>query len=196
MREPAMPPAEKGLRDDATGTVSVEFALLLPILLTLFFGCYEASNLLLAVLKVNDASQTAVDLVAQTQTSYVLQTTDFTNFTDAAQQVMAPLPVTTQLKVAFASITYNTGKAVIDWHYEVNGATPIAIGSIPANLGINSSSDSVVVVSTQYAYTSPISYVLKHAYTLSNTSYDRPRYVACIPDYQNNTNGSGQIVCP
>jgi Flp pilus assembly protein TadG len=181
---------------DVAGTVAVEFALLLPVLLTLFFGCYEASNLLLADLKVNDATQTAADLVAQTQTSYVLQTTDFTNFTTAAQQVMAPLPVTTQLKVAYASITYNTGKAVIDWHYEVNGATPIAIASIPANLGINSSSDSVIVVSAQYAYTSPISYVLKHAYTLTNTSYDRPRYVACIPDYKNNTNSSGQVVCP
>ncbi|HUC66432.1 MAG TPA: TadE/TadG family type IV pilus assembly protein [Stellaceae bacterium] len=187
----AMPPAEKCLGADAAGSVSVEFALLLPVLLTLFFGCYEASNLLLADLKVNDATQTAADLIAQTQTSYVLQTTDFTNFTSAAQQVMAPLPVTTQLKVAYASITYNTGKAVIDWHYEVNGATPIAIASIPANLGINSSTDSVVVVSAQYAYTSPITYVLNHAYTLNNTSYDRPRYVTCIPDFNNKNN-----VCP
>jgi Flp pilus assembly protein TadG len=181
----AMPPADNRLGEDAAGTVSVEFALLLPILLTLFFGCYEASNLLLADLKVNDATQTAADLIAQTQTSYVLQTSDFTNFTSAAQQVMAPLPVTTQLKLAYASITYNTGKAVIDWHYEVNGATPIAIASIPANLGINSSSDSVVVVSAQYAYTSPVSYVLASNYTLTNTSYDRPRYVACIPDFSN-----------
>lgn len=181
---------------DAAGTVAVEFAVLLPVLLTLFFGCYETSNLVLADLKVNDATQTAADLVAQTQSNYVLQTTDFTNFTTAAQQVMAPLPVTTQLKVAYASITYSTGSAVIDWHYEVNGATPIAIGSIPANLGINSSSDSVIVVSAQYAYTSPISYVLKHAWTLTNTSYDRPRYITCIPEFSNKTNSSGQNVCP
>jgi Flp pilus assembly protein TadG len=181
----AMPPAEKCLGCDAAGSVSVEFALLLPVLLTLFFGCYEGSNLLLAALKVDDATQTAADLVAQTQLSYVLQTSDFTNFTAAAQQVMAPLPVTTQLKIAYASITYSTGRAVIDWHYEVNGATPIAIASIPANLGINSTQDSVIAVSAQYAYTSPISYVLSRAYTLTNTAYDRPRYVACIPDYQN-----------
>jgi len=191
-----MPPAEKRLGDDDSGTVSVEFALLLPILLTLFFGCYEASNLLLADLKVNDATQTAADLIAQTQTSYILQASDFTNFTSAAQQVMAPLPATTQLKLAYASITYNTGTAVIDWHYEVNGATPIAIASIPANLGINSSADSVVVVSAQYAYTSPVSYVLSQNYTLTNTSYDRPRYVACIPDFNNKKNSSGNIVCP
>jgi Flp pilus assembly protein TadG len=187
----AMPPAETRLGCDAAGSVSVEFALLLPILLTLFFGCYEASNLLLATLKLEDATQTAADLAAQTQVGYVLQTTDFGNFTSAAKEVMTPLSTTTQLKIAYASVTYNTGTPVIDWHYEVNGATPITVASIPAGLGTNSTSDSVIVVSTQYAYTSPISYVLNAAYTLTNAAYDRPRYVACIPDYKNTNQ-----VCP
>lgn len=186
-----LPAPGRGLGGDAAGSVSVEFAVLLPVLLTLFFGCYEASNLLLATLKLEDATQTAADLAAQTQIGYVLQTTDFSNFTSAAQEVMTPLPVTTQLKIAYASVTYNTGAPVIDWHYEVNGATPITVASVPTGLGTNSTADSVIVVSTQYAYTSPISYVLNAAYTLTNSAYDRPRYVACIPDYKNTNQ-----VCP
>lgn len=177
------------LGGDVAGTVSVEFAVLLPVLLTLFFGCYETSNFLLADLKVNDAAQTVADLVAQTQTGYTLEQntssnppqTDFTNFTSVVTAVMAPLP-TTQLKVAYASIVYSTASPTIDWHYEYNGATAISIGSLPANLGINgSSTDSVIVVSVQYTYASPISYVLHSTYPLSNTAYDRPRYVSCIP---------------
>jgi Flp pilus assembly protein TadG len=186
-----LPALGRGLGRDAAGNVSVEFAVLLPVLLTLFFGCYEASNLLLATLKLEDATQTAADLAAQTQLGYVLQTTDFGNFTSAAQQVMTPLPATTQLKIAYASVTYNTGTPVIDWHYEVNGAAPITVASVPTGLGTNTSQDSVIVVSAQYAYTSPVSYVLNAAYTLSNTAYDRPRYVSCIPDYKNTNQ-----VCP
>jgi Flp pilus assembly protein TadG len=186
MRARTIPAARTGVCRDAAGTVSVEFALLLPILLTLFFGCFEASNLLLADLKVVDATETAADLVAQTQIGNVLQTADFNNFTSATEQVLTPLPTAgATLQLAFASVTYNTGAAVIDWHYEVNGATPIGLASIPANLGTNSSPDSVVVVRVRYAYASPISYVLKKTYNLSSTAYNRPRYVACVPSFKN-----------
>lgn len=175
-----------GICRDAAGTVSVEFALLLPILLTLFFGCFEASNLVLADLKVVDATETAADLVAQTQIGNVLQTADFNNFTSAAQQVLTPLPTTgTTLQLAFASVTYTTGTPVIDWHVEENGAAPIGLASIPANLGANNSQDSVVVVRVKYSYTSPISYVLSKIYSLSSTAYNRPRYVACVPSFKN-----------
>ena len=180
------PARRSGGGGDATGSVSVEFALLLPILLTLFFGCYEASNLLLADIKVVDATETAADLVAQTKAGNVLQTTDFTNFVSAASEVMTPLPTGAKLRLAFASVTYNSGAPVIDWHYEVNGAAPITIASVPSGLGIDSSTDSVVVVHVQYAYTSPISYVLSSSYNFSSTAYNRPRYVACVPSFQNN----------
>ncbi len=189
LRSPTLP---GGVCRDATGTVSVEFALLLPILLTLFFGCFEASNLLLADLKVDDATETAADLLGQTEIGYVLQTADFNNFTSAATEVLTPLPTAgTQLQLAFASVTYSTGSPVIDWHYEVNGASPITLASIPAGLGTNSTQDSVVVVHAQYAYSSPVSYVLKWSYTLSSTSYNRPRYVACVPSFENKNS-----VCP
>jgi len=192
MRARTILPARAGVCRDAAGTVSVEFALLLPILLTLFFGCFEASNLLLADLKVVDATETTADLVAQTQIGNVLQTADFNNFTSAAEQVLTPLPTAgATLQLAFASVTYNKGSAVIDWHYEVNGAAPIGLASIPAGLGTNNSPDSVVVVHVQYAYASPISYVLKKTYNLTSTAYNRPRYVACVPSFKN-TNS----VCP
>jgi Flp pilus assembly protein TadG len=192
MRARTIPAARTGVCRDAAGTVSVEFALLLPILLTLFFGCFEASNLLLADLKVTDATETAADLVAQTKAGNVLQTADFTNFTSAASEVLTPLPVAgTTLKLAFASVTYNTGSAKIDWHYEVNGAAPISLASIPAGLGTNSSNDSVVVVRVSYTYRSPISYVLASTYTLSSSAYNRPRYITCVPSFKNQNS-----VCP
>src|SRR6185312_9570744 len=52
------PPAwRRRIARDRDGTVAVEFALILPILTTLFFGSFELSNLALAYLKVTDAAE-------------------------------------------------------------------------------------------------------------------------------------------
>jgi Flp pilus assembly protein TadG len=181
------------------GTAAIEFAMIVPALLTLVMGCYEASSLILADLKLEAAAETAADLVAQTRVSTVLQSSDFTNITNATTQVMTPLPTGgNQLKVAYASITYSTGSPVIDWHVEVNGATAINASSLPnsasaANLGneATGSTDSVIVAQLTYAYTSPISYVLKSSYTLSQAALNRPRYMSCVPTYLNTND-----VCP
>jgi Flp pilus assembly protein TadG len=187
------------LLDNRSGTAAIEFAIVLPGLLTLAIGCYEAANLILADLKLEAAAETAADLVAQTRVSTVLQSADFTNITNAATQVMTPFPTSgTTLKIAYASITYSTGSPVIDWHVEVNGATAINIASLPnsanaANLGNESSgsTDSVIVAQLTYAYTSPVSYALNSSYTLSQAALNRPRYMSCVPTYLNTND-----VCP
>jgi Flp pilus assembly protein TadG len=181
------------LARDRSGTAAIEFALVLPGLLTLAIGCYEAANLILANLKLEAAAETAADLVAQTRVSTVLEATDFTNFTNAVKQVMTPYPTTgSVLKIAYAQVTYSTGSPVINWHVEVNSATPINATSLPnsaiaANLGDQTagSTDSLIVAQLTYAYTSPISYVLNSSYTISEAALNRPRYMGCVPTYLN-----------
>ena len=112
---------------------------------------------------------------------------------------MTPFPTSSsQLKIAYASVTYSTGSPVIDWHVEVNSATPINATSLPnsasaANLGneTTGSTDSVIVAQLTYSYASPVSYVLHSSYTLSEAALNRPRYMNCVPTYLN-TNS----VCP
>jgi Flp pilus assembly protein TadG len=184
---------------DHSGTAAIEFALVLPGLLTLFIGSYEAANLILCDLKLEAAAETAADLVAQTRVSTTLQSTDFTDITNATKKVMTPFPTSSsQLKIAYASVTYSTGSPVIDWHLEVNSATPISVASLPnsanaANLGNETagSTDSVIVAKLTYAYSSPVSYVLATSYSISEAAMNRPRYMSCIPTYLNT--GS---VCP
>jgi Flp pilus assembly protein TadG len=177
------------LARDEKGLAAVEFVLLFPILMTIFLGSIELSSLLLADLKLEAAAETAADLVAQTTVKKgALQAADFTNFTNAVSEVLTPLPVTTSnLKVAFASVTYSTGAAKIDWHIEKNGATAISLTNVPNNQDLTKlgnatagSQDSVIIVQVQYAYTSPISYVLQRNYTLTESSFNRPRYVSCV----------------
>jgi len=178
---------------DRSGTAAIEFALVLPGLLALCIGCYEAANLILADLKLEAAAETAADLVAQTRVDTVLQSSDFTNITNAATQVMTPFSTSNnQLKIAYASVTYNTGSPVIDWHVEVNSATPISATNLPnsasaANLGSETtgSTDSLIVAQLTYAYSSPVSYVLNSSYTLTQAALNRPRYTSCVATYLN-----------
>jgi Flp pilus assembly protein TadG len=181
-----------GIARDRDGTAAVEFALVLPLLVTLFLGSFEITNLLLADLKLTDSVETAADLVAQTQANTVLSTARLDAIAAAAQQVMTPLPGA-QLKLAFASVTYQNPTAVLDWFYQNNSATALTLAAISAkvaaagpsetmlSLGAASSNDSLIVVQATYTYTSPISYVLRRTYTLTEWAFNRPRYVACIP---------------
>jgi Flp pilus assembly protein TadG len=182
---------------DRSGMAAVEFAMLLPVLLTLFIGSFETSNLLLAYLKLEAAAETAANLVGETPVQTVIAASgsaagwDFGNISNAVNQIMTPFPTGT-LKIAYASVTYNTGTAVVDWHTEVNGATAITIGTLPngataAALGnaTTGSLDSVIVVELTYPYTSPLSYYLSTNYTLTESAFTRPRYVSCVPTYLN-----------
>ena len=189
----------RNLQHDQSGIAAVEFAFILPIMLLLFLGSFETTNLVLAYMKLEASAETAADLVAQTRVNTVLQSTDFTNITNAAKQVLSPLPTSgSELTIAFASVTYNTGSAAIDWHTEVNSATPITTANIPnnaslANLGnqASGSTDSVIIVTLTYSYSSPFTYVLSSSYTLTESAFNRPRYMNCVPTYLNT--GS---VCP
>ncbi|HZT89740.1 MAG TPA: TadE/TadG family type IV pilus assembly protein [Stellaceae bacterium] len=182
----------------------VEFSLLAPILLTLVIGSYETANYVLADLKLQAAAETAADLVAQTPVidssgnANYLRSADFTNITNAADQVMSPFATGSgQLKIAYASIVYDSSqnKVSLDWSVVVNGATAINPASLPngavaSNLisTTSGSTDSVIVVQLTYTYTSPISYVLNSSYTITETAFNRPRYMNCIPTYLNTGN--------
>ncbi len=113
--------------------------------------------------------------------------------------MLSPLPTSgSQLKIAYASVTYSTGSPVIDWHYEYNGATALTIANITsiqnlANLGSETtgSTDSVIVVQLKYAYSSTFQPRVELVLHLSEWAFNRPRYINCVPTYLNT--GS---VCP
>ncbi len=165
---------------DRSGTAAVEFALIMPLVATLFFGTFEIANLLLAEMKLTATAQAAADLVARAPSSpRHLTTSDFADITTAASQIMTPLPTATQLKIAYANITYDAGTPVIDWHYETNGASAITMETIATGVDVRAlgssasgSTDSLLVVSVQYAYTSPGGYVLAKTWNLTESAVE------------------------
>ncbi|HEX6840161.1 MAG TPA: hypothetical protein VF113_01485, partial [Stellaceae bacterium] len=99
------------------------------------------------------------------------------SFGAAATLVMTPL-APSGLKLAFASVVYGgpAGTPVVAWHYEQNGAAPIASLGLDAALG-KLGSGSVILVQATYDYSSPVSFVLSKTYTLTDDAYAAPRSV-------------------
>ena len=171
----------KLLARDRSGMAAVEFALILPVAITLFLGAFETTNVVMCYMKLINAADTAADLVAQ-QTS--VATTDINNYAAGSQLVMSPFPGGS-LGLVFASVTWNSsGTASVAWQQDV-GATALPNASIitlatsPAVLG--NANERVIVVSAKYSYTSPFAHVLPINFTFSQNAFSKPRKVSAIP---------------
>jgi Flp pilus assembly protein TadG len=108
----------RSLAGDERGVSAVEFALILPLMLTLYLGAVELSQGIAADRKVTMTARTTADLVSQVTS---LSTTDISNSLSAASAVMAPYPVS-NLKVTVSSVAVDANsKATIAWSCSLNG---------------------------------------------------------------------------
>ena len=92
------------------GLAAVEFALLLPVMITMFFGVVELSLALLCRADVSIMASTAADLIAQESTT---QTSDLSNVYSAAGTVLYPyyssaMPIAQAPTIRITSIVYNS----------------------------------------------------------------------------------------
>jgi len=162
---------------DRTGNVLVEFALLMPILATIFFGLFEGSQAILAYMKLVAATQTIADLITQQQS---VTSTDMDNFNTAGQLVMGPFP-SANFGYAASSVVFdvNTGTATLGWS-QTRNASPLNNWATLA-AGYGQKGESVVIVQGNYAYHSVLAYVLPGTINMSQIAFSRPRLVASIP---------------
>jgi Flp pilus assembly protein TadG len=122
-------------RRDERGVAAVEFAMLLPLMLTLYIGAVEVAQMVAADRKVTLAARTVADLAAQATT---INTTDMDNILKAASAVMYPFP-DAKVKMVLSQVKIDAeGKATISWsrHYH-SAARPVNQQvTIPAALAI------------------------------------------------------------
>ena len=162
---------------DRQGVAAVEFALIAPLLILLFFGMTELSAAIIAGRHTNHASSAMGDLVAQCSN---INDSDLSNVFSASTDIMSPLVTTTMnQRVTSVVATDSNGDTQVQWSQPTNQSgftTAYLPGSnvtIPANLVINKG-DTVIMSEVSYVFTFPVN-VLNGLVNFDKVYYSTPR---------------------
>lgn len=161
---------------DSRALAATEFAVIVPLMLVMFFGTVEFSSAVAIDRKVTLMARTLSDLTSQ---SISVGDTDMTNFFAASTGVMTPYPTTTvSATISELYVDPSTLQAHVQWSKGSVPRTEKSLVTIPTTLAVGGTY--LIFSEVSYTYTPTIGYVLKNAVTLSDVAYTRPRQSTCV----------------
>lgn len=159
------------LARDERGVSAIEFAMILPLMVTLYLGGVEVTQGITIDRKVTLTARTVADLMSQERT---INDTAANNILAASSAVMAPFP-TEKAEVTVTLIKIDANKnAKAEWSYSLNGTPKSGSVTVPAALLIPETS--LVWGEVTYTYEPAIGYVVTGEIALKDQIYMRPRF--------------------
>lgn len=162
---------------DKSGMSAVEFGLLLPVMITSYFGVAEIGNYILCDRKVTTVAATAADLVAQS--------TQVSN--SGMNDIMASLSVVIQpfnaanSTIRITSVTADaSGNTKVAWSDAVRTSARQVGSSITMPSGLVPANQSVIYTEITYRYTSVVGMFLQNGITISDQFYQKPRKTIAV----------------
>jgi Flp pilus assembly protein TadG len=188
------------LFSDSSAIAATEFAVIVPLMLVLFFGTVEFSSGVAVDRKVTLTSRTLSDLTSQARASTAnavyagVNDSDLQNVFTASIAIIKPYSVTPMTAQISEIYVDSSRVATIQWSRAASvgsdNATTATLGAssrnpndiistVPAQLLVPQTY--LIMSEVSYLYTPlGIGYVMKSNLTLSDVSYSRPRQVTCI----------------
>jgi Flp pilus assembly protein TadG len=168
--------------EDRSAVAATEFAVIVPIMLVLFFGTVEFSTAVAVDRKVTLMARTLSDLTSQSPPAGVFDT-DLTNYFAAATGVTTPYtpPLYPAVNATISElwIDPNSLQARVQWSKGNAPRATSSIVTIPAKLAVPGTY--LIFSEVNVRYTPTVGYVMaKAGINLSDVSYTRPRQAACV----------------
>jgi Flp pilus assembly protein TadG len=185
---------------DSSAIAATEFAVIVPLMLVLFFGTVEFSSGVAVDRKVTLTSRTLSDLTSQARAStpsaaYAsVNDSDLQNVFTASIAIIKPYSVTPMTAQISEIYVDSSRVARIQWSRAASvgsdNATQATLGAssrnpndivatVPAQLLV--AQTYLIMSEVSYLYTPlGIGYVMKTNLTLSDVSYSRPRQATCV----------------
>lgn len=172
--------------EDRSGIAAVEFALILPLLIMLYFGTVEAATLYAVDRKVATVASTMADLVSRHRDK-ISQSDTLAKYFTAAQAIMNPYPTTGLTQVVSLLFIDSNGVANVEWSVGYNGGAPRTVDTqypLAATTEINQlargASGYLIVSEIAYPYKPVIGLIFSEPVNLAHTEYFLPRYASEI----------------
>jgi|SRR5882757_3291750 Flp pilus assembly protein TadG len=184
---------------DKRGIAAVEFAMVAPLMLVMFFGTVEFTSGVAVKRKVSILTQSLADLVSRYES---VNDTDIANFNKIADAIMTPYSATPlNATISELYIDPSTGAARVQWSKgDAARGTGTSV-SIPAVLIARDASNNIkadqylIFTESSYLYVPAVGYVMaKAGITLSDKIYMKPRLSNCVT-YPTPTSGTAPP-CP
>lgn len=163
---------------DRRGVAAVEFAIIAPVMLVMYFGLAEFTQAMMAERRTIRAASAIGDMVAQNSEISASGTGGVSDVLAISSTLMRPFPTGTALKLCVASLVADAaGKIKVEWTQNQNDSNCPARDSSPTGLSADliSANQSLIMSRVTYSYTGIINQALKTNPTFTKTLYLRPR---------------------
>jgi Flp pilus assembly protein TadG len=167
----------RSLSRDCSGIAATEFAVIVPIMLVMFFGTVEFASGVAVDRKASLVARTLSDLTSR---STAVGDADMTNFFAASGAIMTPYP-TAPIRATISELYVDptTHQARVQWS---KGSSIRAVGStvvVPTALKVDGTY--LIFSEVSYLYVPTIGYVMaKSGVNLNDVAYTRPRQSTCV----------------
>lgn len=165
---------------DGRGVSAIEFAFIFPVMITMYMGAVDVSQVLTADRKITTLASTTADLVAQAES---LTSGDMADIYAAASEIVAPFP-STDLTIVVTSIELdNNDDPVVGWSDAYNGTPRSSVNGITIPDGMIEPGGSVILAEVTYQYDSLLTEFVGQNFELEDAFFLRPRQSSVV-DWQ------------
>jgi Flp pilus assembly protein TadG len=156
------------------GIAAVEFAMIAPVMIIMYFGVTEIADGYDANTKATAVASTAADLIAQEK---IVCDAEMTDAFTALNAIMYPFPPNS-MKIRISSLIDNgNGTVKVAWSDGQNIAPRTVNSSVTIPAGLVTTGGSVIMSEVEYTYNSPAPYFIPTAVSMNDTYYLHPRKV-------------------
>ena len=163
---------------DTRGVSAIEFALVAPVMILMYFGFAETTQAMMAQRRLSNITAQIGDLVAQSPQTGPNKMTDIFNI---GNLIMAPYPTAGLKMCVYSVVSDAAGKNTVAWVKPnpagVGMAGCPAQGATVADIstGVLAANQSIIVSRATYDYSSPTKLVMPTTMTFKRNYYLRPR---------------------
>jgi Flp pilus assembly protein TadG len=157
---------------DTQGVSAVEFALLLPLMLTMYLGGSEVASAVATSRKVTLVSRTVADLASQSSS---ITATSMTNILNASAAVISPY-ASSKLKVTVSQVKIDAnGAATVEWSETLGGTKHSTGDSVTLPAALKVANTWLIWSEAEFSYEPTFGSGLTGSMALKDRMYMRPR---------------------